>query len=182
MSTNPRPGPQNTSPLDLPRPHLPRPRETRDIRSAYDIAVIDVDNLAIGPDHKVRRVRAANALAAVYRRTRTAQVNLAVVSRSVSHALGDSLVFDFPDWIVRFADTGRDAADRELIAFVETHLRTRPGAQVAVASGDGIFACLPGLPGIGAVEVVVPQGHHGVARVLRPLVRPATRDRHGLAA
>ncbi|MFN8125259.1 MAG: hypothetical protein U0R64_01920 [Candidatus Nanopelagicales bacterium] len=96
------------------------------------------------------------------------EVNLAVVSRTVLAALGEDVLFEFDRWTWRLADAGKDAADHELRDFAVAALRQRPGARVAVASGDHIFADLARET---EIAVIVPRGHHGVAKVLRPHLR-----------
>lgn len=83
-----------------------------------------------------------------------------------------NLCFEFHQWTWRAAEVGKDAADRQLIDFARAALGQRPGALVAVASGDDEFAQLAELTDL---EVVVPRTHHGVARALRPYLRVAAR-------
>jgi hypothetical protein len=156
-------------PADLPR--ISRAR----------IALIDVDNIVIGPDGLIQPDRAHAAPAEVYAQMSAVELSLAVVSDPARKALGPNLCFEFPRWTWRAAEVGKDAADRQLLDFARAALRQRPGALVAVASGDHGFAQLAELTDL---EVVVPRTHHGVARELRPYLRvwrPAGRHDFGLA-
>ena len=160
---------QQVSPADLPR----TPRAT--------IALIDVDNIVIGRDGRIDAVRAHAALAEVYVQLGNAELSLAVVSEPTRVALGSDVCFRFTGWTWRAAEIGKDAADHQLCDFALTVLEQRMGARVAIASGDHIFAALADVTDI---EVVVPRGHHGVARALRPYLRvrrPADRRQFELA-
>jgi len=163
------PAVQRCSPADLPR-----------TRHAT-IALIDVDNIVIGRDGGVDIGRARAALAEVYEQLSTAELSLAVISESARAALGSNVLFEFSKWTWRTADEGKDAADRQLCDFALTALGQRAGARVAIVSGDHMFADLAKVTDI---EVVVPRGHHGIARALRPYLRvrrPALRHDYELA-
>ncbi len=156
-------------PADLPRVSRAR------------IGLIDVDNIVIGHDGLIQPDRAHSALAEIYAQMSTVELSLALISDPARKALGPNLCFEFHQWTWRVADVGRDAADRQLIDFARAALRQRPGALVAVASGDHEFAQLAELTDL---EVVVPRNHRGVSRELRPYLRvwrPAGRQDFGLA-
>ena len=97
---------------------------------------------------------------------------LAVVSWSAPHQLGGQPWFEFSDWTWRAAEEGPDAANHQLMDFARRVIAQRPGAVLAVASGDGIFA---DLVDVGVIEVVVPRKHHGVSQRLRNYIAGAGR-------
>lgn len=159
------------TPGDLPRQgHTP------------SVAIIDIDNIAIGADGRVVPDIAFAALAEVHGRTRSAEVSLALVSPSVAAALGPQLWFLFRGWTLRVADRGKDAADHELLGFARAAVRTRGKCSVIVASGDGIFADLARDEEVAVLDVVLPVGHKGVSRRLRGYRRRVVRPGHALAA
>ncbi len=141
--------------------HLPRP-----LRAT--IALIDVDNIALAGRGRLDRKAATAALAEVYAQLSGVEISLAVASHAAIVRLGGTPWFDFSRWTWRAAEVGPDAADHQLIDFARSALRQRPRAIVAVASGDHLFA---ELAIDNEIEVVVPRGHHGVARTLRPHLR-----------
>lgn len=145
------------TPTDLPR------------RSRAQIVLVDVDNIVIGPGSRIDPVPAFAALDEVYRRLSGCQLSLAVVSATAARSLGAEVWFRYPHWEWRVAETGPDAADRQLMDFAGVVRTQRPRARVAVVSGDGIFA---DLAAGGPLDVVVPVGHR-VSRRLVPYLRPA---------
>lgn len=140
---------------------LPRPAQAT-------IALIDVDNILLAGRGHIETRRATAALAEVYAQLSGAQLSLAVVSDSAIAQLGGDPRFQLTGWTWRAAEVGPDAADHQLLDFALTALRQRPGARVAIASGDHMFAQLAE---VAPIEVVVPRHHHGVARALRPYLR-----------
>lgn len=127
------------------------------------IALIDVDNIALGGAGVLRPQRALAHLDAVDAEVAHAELIFAVASQGFVHALG--LWFRYPGWTFRPADVGPDAADHQLMGFARTALRQRPGAGVIVASGDHIFAELAGQA---SLRVIAPSTHRGVSARLRP--------------
>jgi hypothetical protein len=148
------------------RTHAITPLALRRPKAPARIALVDVDNIALGGNGDLRPDWALEQLDAISREVSGAELVYAVASQGLVRGLG--LWFRYPEWTFRPAEVGPDAADHQLLAYGRCALRQRPGARLIVASGDHIFA---DLADTAALQVVAPMTHCGVSARLRPWLR-----------